>query len=330
MSTENACNCSYFRINANFATIMIALQLIGGFLLLFFGGDWLVDGGVAVARRFNISPLVIGLTIVAFGTSAPELLVSMESAMKGIEGIAMGNVIGSNIANIGLILGLTAMICPIVVEGMKSVLSNCLVMIGASVLAIVFSIDGCISRPEGAVMFLGLVAYTVISIMKGRGSNVSESDEKAPMSTLPALLLIVLSCAMLAYGADLMVEGATALARMIGVSDQVIGLTIVAFGTSLPELAASVAAAVKKQMDISIGNIVGSNLFNILCVLGLSATVSPISFTLDSYINDFAVMMLFSVGLTVLIQPWKQTGRLSRVSGALMFAAYAAYAYMLF
>lgn len=330
MSTENACNCSYFRINANFATIMIALQLIGGFLLLFFGGDWLVDGGVAVARRFNISPLVIGLTIVAFGTSAPELLVSMESAMKGIEGIAMGNVIGSNIANIGLILGLTAMICPIVVEGMNSVLTNCLVMIGASVLAILFSLDGCISRPEGAVMFLGLVAYTAISIMKGRSSNVSESDEQPPMRTLPALLLIVLSCAMLAYGADLMVEGATALARMIGVSDQVIGLTIVAFGTSLPELAASVAAAVKKQMDISIGNIVGSNLFNILCVLGLSATVSPISFTLDSYINDFAVMMLFSVGLTVLIQPWKQTGRLSRVSGALMFAAYAAYAYMLF
>lgn len=323
-------------------TILIILQLFAGFVLLLFGGDWLVNAGVAIARRFNISPLVIGLTIVAFGTSAPELLVSTISAIKGNAGIAMGNVLGSNIANIGLILGLTAMICPIAVNGMKAVSANGLVMIGASVMLVLLSINGKISRTEGFLLFLLIVIYTILSILKDRrnqnpmsdntgsddsGANEADSSSMRPLS---AFLLLILSCGMLSYGADLLVNGASSLASAMGVSDKVIGLTIVAFGTSLPELAASVAAAIKKQMDISIGNIIGSNIFNILCVLGVSSAISPIAFQFNTYLKDFIIMLTFSIALLLMVRPWKQTGRLSRVSGLVLFLGYAAYAWSLF
>ena len=314
-------------------TVIAIIQLIAGFVLLYFGGDWLVNGGVALARRFRISSLVIGMTIVAFGTSAPELLVSMMSSIKGSAGIAMGNVIGSNIANIGLILGLTAMLCPIPTQNRK-VSANGLVMILASVLVLVFSLNNGLSRAEGLILFAGIILFTVISIRLGRTSKeefepVADGQGKQ-MSVLAALLLIVLSCAMLAFGADFMVDGATSVAKALGVSDKVIGLTIVALGTSLPELAASVAAALKKEMDISIGNIIGSNIFNLMCVLGVSASIRPIPFDYMQYRMDFIIMMAFSAGLIILIQPWKAQGRLGRISGIIMFAAYAIYAWSLF
>ena len=261
--------------------LIIAVQIIGGFFLLFFGGDWLVNGGVALARRFRISPLVIGMTIVAFGTSAPELLVSLVSAIKGSSGIAIGNVVGSNIANIGLILGLTAMIYPIETDNRK-VTANGLIMILASLLLLAFSLRGGISRVEGLILYVCLLLFTVISIWKGRVRHQDEaseySDGNKVMKPILALLLVALSCVMLSFGADFLVDGATSMAKALGVSDKVIGLTIVALGTSLPELAASVAAAIKKEMDISIGNIIGSNIFNILCVLGVSASIRPIGF----------------------------------------------------
>ena len=314
-------------------TLLAIIQLIAGFVLLYFGGDWLVNGGVALARRFRISSLVIGMTIVAFGTSAPELLVSMMSSIKGSAGIAMGNVIGSNIANIGLILGLTAMLCPIPTQNRK-VSANGLVMILASVLVLVFSLNNGLSRAEGIILFAGIILFTVISIRLGRTSNEefepAADGQGKQMSVLAALLLIVLSCAMLAFGADFMVDGATSVAKALGVSDKVIGLTIVALGTSLPELAASVAAALKKEMDISIGNIIGSNIFNLMCVLGLSASIRPIPFDYMQYRMDFIIMMAFSAGLIILIQPWKAQGRLGRISGIIMFAAYAIYAWSLF
>ncbi len=314
-------------------TLLAIIQLIAGFVLLYFGGDWLVNGGVALARRFRISSLVIGMTIVAFGTSAPELLVSMMSSIKGSAGIAMGNVIGSNIANIGLILGLTAMLCPIPTQNRK-VSANGLVMILASVLVLVFSLNNGLSRAEGLILFAGIILFTVISIRLGRTSNEefepAADGQGKQMSVLAALLLIVLSCAMLAFGADFMVDGATSVAKALGVSDKVIGLTIVALGTSLPELAASVAAALKKEMDISIGNIIGSNIFNLMCVLGLSASIRPIPFDYMQYRMDFIIMMAFSAGLIILIQPWKAQGRLGRISGIIMFAAYAIYAWSLF
>ena len=314
-------------------TLFAIIQLAAGFALLFFGGDWLVNGGVALARRFRISPLVIGMTIVAFGTSAPELLVSMTSSIKGSAGIAMGNVIGSNIANIGLILGLTAILCPIPTENRK-VSANGLVMILASLLALVLSLNNGLSRIEGLILFAGIILFTVISIRLGRTKQNTTQPDAEPqgkeMSVLVALLLVALSCAMLAFGADFMVDGATSIAQALGVSDKVIGLTIVALGTSLPELAASVAAALKKEMDISIGNIIGSNIFNLMCVLGVSASIRPIPFDYMQYRMDFVIMMAFSAGLIILIQPWKAQGRLGRISGIIMFAAYAIYAWSLF
>ena len=312
-------------------TLLIVLQLVAGFILLLFGGDWLVDSGVAIARRFRISPLVIGLTIVAFGTSAPELLVSTISAFEGNSGIAMGNVIGSNIANIGLILGLTALICPIVVKGMKEVTMNGLVMIAASVLLLLLSLNGKLSRIEGILLFMLILVYTIISIRNGRKNESPASDNMdASMRPLAAFLLLILSCAMLSYGADLLVKGASSLASALGVSDKVIGLTVVAFGTSLPELAASVAAALKKQMDISIGNIIGSNIFNILCVLGVSCSITPITFQFSTYLRDLIIMLAFAIVLVLMVQPWKQTGKLSRLSGLILFLGYAVYAWSLF
>lgn len=313
--------------------LLAIIQLVAGFVLLYFGGDWLVNGGVALARRYRISSLVIGMTIVAFGTSAPELLVSTMSSIKGSAGIAMGNVIGSNIANIGLILGLTALLCPIPTQNRK-VSANGLVMILASLLVLVFSINNGLSRVEGLVLFAGIILFTVLSIRLGRTKKedaITDTETQVKeMSVLAALMLIALSCAMLAFGADFMVDGATTVAQALGVSDKVIGLTVVALGTSLPELAASIAAAIKKEMDISIGNIIGSNIFNLMCVLGVSASIRPIQFDYTQYRMDFVIMMAFSAGLIILIQPWKAQGRLSRISGIIMFAAYVIYAWSLF
>ena len=313
-------------------TVWAIVKLLIGFILLFFGGDWLVNGGVALARRFRISPLVIGMTIVAFGTSAPELLVSTISAIKGSAGIAMGNVVGSNIANIGLILGLTALICPIETDN-GLVIRHGSVMIAASLLLLVFALNSGISRIEGLTLFACLILFTTLSIRKGR-TQPQEADtdgqEGKPMTILAAVGLIILSCAMLAFGADTLVDGATTLASAMGVSDKVIGLTIVALGTSLPELAASVAAAVKKQMDISIGNIIGSNIFNILCVLGVSTSIKPISLEFSDYMSDFIWMLGFSAFIIIFTTMRKKKGRLGRTAGILFLLAYAFYAWQLF
>ncbi len=310
------------------SSIIVLVQIIAGFLLLFYGGDWLVDGGIAVARKFNMSPIVIGMTIVAFGTSAPELLVSVTSSIQGSAGIALGNVIGSNIANIGLILGLTAAITPIVV-GKSSVMKNGLIMILASFLFILFAIDGKLSRTEGLIMAACLVAFVVYSIRSSKEDTQSEEIGKT-MKFGMAVLLVIISCAMLAIGADLLVKGASAAASMLGVSEQVIGLTVVAVGTSLPELAASVAAAIKKQMDISIGNVIGSNIFNILCVIGVSSSISPFEFAFTEYAMNLQIMVAFSAALILLIFPWKslksQTCRLGRISALILLACYILYA----
>ena len=314
-------------------TLWAVIKLLAGFFLLFFGGDWLVDGGVSLARRYRISSLVVGMTIVAFGTSAPELLVSMISAIKGSAGIAMGNVLGSNIANIGLILGLTALLCPIPTQN-RNVLTNGLIMIAASVLLLVFSLNGGIARHEGLVLFAGIILFTTLSIRKGRKSGADEDAQDEikikNMSVLAAILLIILACLMLAFGADLMVDGATVVAKSMGVSDKVIGLTVVALGTSLPELAASVAAAVKKEMDISIGNIIGSNIFNILCVIGVSGSIRPITFDYAQYSFDFIMMLAFSVALILFVKPWKAQGRLGHVAGITILLAYICYVVNLF
>lgn len=311
------------------SSVIALIQIIAGFLLLFYGGDWLVDGGIAIARKFNMSPIVIGMTIVAFGTSAPELLVSVTSSIKGSEGIALGNVIGSNIANIGLILGITAAITPIIVSK-KSVLKNGLIMLAASFLFIVLAMNGTISRIEGLAMTALLVLFVFYSIRTSGEDNSEEQEAGKVIKLIPAILLVILSCAMLAFGADQLVRGASEMASMLGVSEQVIGLTVVAVGTSLPELAASVAAAFKKQMDISIGNVIGSNIFNILCVIGVSASVSPYSFNFMEYAVNMQIMAAFSIALLVVIMPWRDrtsdSCRMGRLAGILFTACYLAYA----
>lgn len=331
--------------------LIICLELIGGFVLLLFGGNYLVDGGVAIARKFKLSSLVIGLTIVAFGTSAPEFLVSLDAAIMGSSEIAVGNVIGSNNVNIGFILGLTACICPIAVHK-KSISVDGLIMIITGLLLGVFSFTGNrLSRVEGIILFAGIVLFTVMSIYFGR-LNKDEADNeevKEKIISLPlAIIIVIASCVALAYGADLLVAGATEIALMLNVSEKVIGLTIVALGTSLPELAASLAAALKKEMDISIGNIIGSNIFNILCALGVSAIITPIDMDFSYYLNDLLIMLLFSVLLMVFIMPWKNNlqlwkqtkslksftnynhGVLGRISGAILFIVYVVYAICLF
>ena len=308
--------------------LITIIKLIAGCTLLLLCGDWLVNGGTALARRFRISPLVIGMTIVAFGTSAPELLVSTIAALKGSSGIALGNVVGSNIANIGLILGLTALILPIPASS-RSLRVHGLVMTAAGILLALFAISGSrISRIEGLLMVAALGLFLFLSIAKGRQNDTEDdSADGKDMGVIAALALIILSCAGLALGADLLVDSASDLARSAGVSERVIGLTVVALGTSLPELAASVIAAIKKQMDISIGNVIGSNIFNILCVLGLSSAIQPIEFNLPDYYSNYAAMMLYFILLLGFIFMAKKIGRLS---GGLLFIIYIAFVALLF
>lgn len=331
--------------------IWVVCKLLIGLVLLFFGGNWLVDGGVAIAKRFRISPLVIGMTIVAMGTSAPELIVSLLAAVKGNSGIAMGNVVGSNIANIGLILGLTAIICPIIAKG-KDIINNGLAMIIISALLVLMAFTNHgLSRIDGLILVLGLIAFVFISIISGKKSdqNSDIAEEESPtMKTLPALLLVVFSCCMLAYGANMLIDNATIIAKALNISDKVIGLTIVALGTSLPELAASLIAATKKQMDISLGNVIGSNIFNILAVLGISSTICPIPVDFSHYETDFVYMLLFGTLLITFILPWKSNikryqkshsvsefksltnGVLGRISGCILLAVYVYFIIRLF
>lgn len=324
------------------------IKLLIGFVLLFCGGNWLVDGGVSIANRLKISPLVIGMTIVAIGTSAPELLVSTIASIKGSSGIAMGNVIGSNIANIGLILGITSIICPIVAKK-RSIIANGGVMILTTLaLAFLSSTNVGLSRVDGAILTISLILFILISIITGKESGGGTEDNSTTMALFPSILLIILSCAMLAWGADLLVDNATIIAKRLNVSDKVIGLTIVAIGTSLPELAASLIAATKRRMDISLGNIIGSNIFNILAVLGISSTITPIKIDFSTYQGDYIYALLLSLLLVLFILPWRENlklfketksvkafknltnGRLGRLSGMILLAIYIYYIVSLF
>ena len=330
--------------------IWTVCKLLIGLVLLFFGGNWLVDGGVAIAKRFKISPLVIGMTIVAMGTSAPELIVSLLASLKGSNGIAIGNVVGSNIANIGLILGLTAIICPIIAKGKDIILNGLVMIITSGILVLMSFTRQGLSRIDGLILVAGLLIFTIISIISGKKTNQDEdTDDDAPsMKPLIALLVVAFSCGMLAYGANMLIDNATIIAKALNISDKVIGLTIVALGTSLPELAASLIAATKKQMDISLGNIIGSNIFNILAVLGISSTINPIDINFANYDADFVFMLLFSVLLVIFILPWKSNlrkfmnirniaafksltnGVLGRISGFILLAVYVYYIIRLF
>ena len=301
--------------------IAIAL-LIVGFVMLTKGADWFVDGSSALAFRLGIPQLVIGLTIVAMGTSAPEAAVSITSALKGNEGITVGNVVGSNIMNILLILGIASVIVPLAVQKSTRMI-EIPYMIAITVLFGVLGYTGeMVTRVEGGILWIAFLIYLGYLLwMAKKGKEHNEPDEK--QKSLPVqLLMILVGLICIVLGSDFVVDGATEIAKVIGISERIIGLTIVAFGTSLPELVTSIAAARRGNADIAIGNIVGSNVFNILFVAGTSALISPIVFE-SKFVLDTAVATATAVLLLVCV--CNKEGKLKRSGGIIMLAAYAAY-----
>ena len=295
--------------------LISALLIIGGTVMLYFGAEGLVTGSSSVAVRAGITPFVIGITIVGFGTSSPELVVSVTAALKGNGGISLGNVIGSNICNIALILGLSAIIRPINVE-MKSMSRDMFIMIAVSLLLIIFLLDGQISRLEGVIFFVLLMVFLSVTVHLSRkvikNNNKEQNLDHHIKISRPIwldILFILGGLGILIVGADFFLKGSIKVANMFGIPDVIIGLTLVALGTSLPELATSVVASIKKQSDISLGNIIGSNIFNILCIIGIASMLSPISTNEISPI-DLSVM----IGLSLVIVPMSLSRKIGRAS----------------
>lgn len=307
--------------------MQIALQfllLAVGFIMLIKGADWFVDGASKIADRFGIPQLVIGLTIVAMGTSAPEAAVSITSALKGSAGITIGNVVGSNIMNVLVILGLTAVIRAIAVKK-STIRYEIPFTIGITVvLAVLGLTDNTVSRLDGVILWVLMIVYLLYLLrMAKKGQDVLEDvPELTKKDTLPRMILsILIGGALIVWGADVTVDAATELALIFGMSDRLIGLTIVAFGTSLPELVTSVTAAVKGKADIAVGNIVGSNIFNILFVVGTTALITPVVYSAN-FLVDSIVAVATMVLLLICVLPKKKLGRLG---GVVMLAGYAAY-----
>jgi cation:H+ antiporter len=308
---------------------------VAGVLLLYLGAEWLIKGAAGLGRSFGVRPIVIGLTVVAYGTSAPEFVVSVVAASQGMSNLALGNVIGSNLANLGLILGLTAMIAPLTVEG-ALIRREAPVMLAAS-LAIPFLLnDGLVSRAEGfaLVSFAALFTWAVgRSSVRVRGrlpdgvKSVAEADAEiagAPPGTtrLRLLSIAVTGLILLIVGGQVFVAGAAGLARAFGVSERVIGLTVAAIGTSTPELAASIVAALRGHSSIAVGNVIGSNIFNVLFVLGGAAAIRPIAGALSPFALDLACLALLSaLGLAVVRGP----RLIRRWEGAVLVSCYSAY-----
>lgn len=294
---------------------------------MYFGAGFLVKGASSLAVRIGISALVVGLTVVAYGTSMPEMLVSTMATVKGQGGISIGNVIGSNIFNIGAILGISALIFPLRVH-LQVLRFDTPLMLVTALLFSVFFIDQRIGRLEAALLLSGAIGYTAFNVIKSRKEEKKavgkEFEEGIPhkLSHLGWDLLYILSgIGVLALGSSLLVNGATGLARALGASEALIGLTIVAAGTSLPELATSIVAALKKQSDIAIGNVVGSNIFNILAILGVAGLIRPIETTGISPV-DIGVM----IGFSLLLIPLMRSGaKISRTEGLILFAAFISY-----
>jgi cation:H+ antiporter len=320
--------------------LYIAVCLVG-FVLLYFGAEWLVKGSSSLARSLGVTPIVIGLTVVAFGTSAPELVVSLISSIKGKSMIAVGNVVGSNICNIALVLGLSALFNPI--KSDPSVIRRDIpIMLGVSLYLLLLSINNTLSRVEGATLFAGIIAYTFINYYLAKKETLDTGDAGGGdmtaaitseleeigyiASRTKQILLVAVGIVGVVGGAQMVVESAVFIMTELGVSEKFIGLTIVAFGTSLPELATSVVAAMRGEMDISIGNLVGSNVFNIMSVLGAASLVRPIpipgGFFASGLWIDYLVMLFTS------FLPWllmRKTYTVDRKGGAFLLACYVGY-----
>jgi cation:H+ antiporter len=309
-----------------------ALFFILGLATLVAGAEALVRGASKLALSLGVSPLVVGLTVVAFGTSAPEMAVSVGASLGGKPDLAVGNVIGSNIANILLILGISAVVAPLLVAE-QIIRQEVPVMIGASVLMVVMALDGTVSRVEAAVLFLLVVAYTVFLIRQSRRASAETADEYAAEMPPDArwdrhwvvqVLLIVIGLIALVTGAHWLVESAVAVARVLGISDLVIGLTVVAVGTSMPEIATSLVAALRGERDIAVGNVIGSNVFNIFAVLGVTGLVSAGGIPVPEAARNFDLWVMLAVAFACL--PIMLTGReIARWEGVVFLGYYAAY-----
>jgi cation:H+ antiporter len=307
------------------------LFLCGGLALLTAGAEFLVRGASRLAAIAGISPLVIGLTVVAYGTSAPEMAVSVESAFSGPADIALGNVVGSNIFNVLFILGLCALIVPLRVA-QQLIWLDVPIMIGTSCLAMIMGLDGKFSRIDGVILFAGAVLYTIFAIKEGRRESAAVEKEYGdefgtqvkPSSWPVQAILIIAGLAMLVLGARWLVDSAVAIAKFMGVSELVIGLTVIAAGTSLPEVATSVVASIRGERDIAVGNVVGSNIFNILAVLGLSSIAAPDGIVVAPAALTFDVPVMIAVALAC--TPIFFTGHLiARWEGGLFLVYYAVY-----
>ena len=300
-------------------------SLFVGSLLLYFGAEWIIKGGVSISNKFGISKLVIGLTVVAFGTSLPELLVSLIAVFENSPSLAIGNVVGSNIANVGLVLGISALIFPISIN-YAPIRRDLFIYLCSCALFILFVFDGRISRFEGGFLFIGLLFYLVVCI-KNPTDDQSDGENKLEFSIFKSAVYVLAGIFALSFGANFFVDGAIYLARFFGISEEIIGMSVVALGTSLPELATSAMAAFKKQSSISVGNIVGSNIFNILSILGITALFRPI----DSPTNilNFEMPYMIAYGF-VLILIAKLPQPVHRLSSGLLLSSYFLFIYLLF
>jgi len=309
---------------------MIYVQLLAGFVLLLVGAEFLVRGAVSIAVKAGLSPLLIGMTVVALGTSAPEFVVSLNAALDGSSAIALGNVIGSNIANVWLILGATALLAPVVVDA-RAVIRDALMLMGSSILFVGLCLTGSIGQIAGGLMLLLLFSYLLRAYMRERGDSSASAhlheretsevqDVKLGMGMAWASLVGGLLA--VTYGADLLVTGGVQIARGFGVSEEVIGLTLIAFGTSLPELAASAVAAWRGHTDVAIGNVIGSNLFNILAVAGGVAMIMPLE--VPEQVRHFDLWVMLAG--TIMMLAYLATGaRIGRREGVLFLSLYGAY-----
>ncbi|MCX7905987.1 MAG: calcium/sodium antiporter [Bacteroidetes bacterium] len=305
----------------------IALGFVGGLVALIVGADWLVRGASRLALAWRVPPLIVGLTVVAYGTSSPELAVSVQAALSGQEGVALGNVVGSNIFNVLFILGLSALILPLAVDE-QLVRLDVPLMVGVSLLVYLMALDGRLSRLDGAMLTLGALLYTLFLVREGRRTSLEEASangsRKSPRRMLLYGALVVGGLALLVLGSRWLVRAAVAAAEAMGVSPVVIGLTIVAAGTSLPEVVTSVVAALRRARDLAVGNVVGSNLFNLLLILGLAALVAPAGIPVPPSVRTFDLAVMVAVAVACLPIFFTHR-RIARWEGALFLGYYVVY-----
>ena len=298
-----------------------ALLTIVGLVMLCFGGNWLVSGGVSIAKKLRISQMVIGLTVVAYGTSTPELAASIAATVGAHTDLILGNIVGSNISNVGMVIGISAIISPLVVSK-ATTRKEVPIMIGVMLLLVAISVDGEISQLDGVMLVAGLIAFTAYTLSRAKKERESITEDSSITKTpVPrALVLIVIGAALLYFGGFLTVENAVLIAENLGISETVIGITIIAIGTSLPELITSIIAIRKGHTDIGIGTIVGSNIYNILMILGISSVITGIAVVPGMFTN-----YLVMIGFAVVLIAFLRSGLIPRPAGIGLAIAYVVY-----